>query len=147
LGYRITADTGVHILADGKRIDPVELADHRYAFWIPPNRRKIELCSRTFIPNGVNPSSPDGRQLGVCIGRLQINGEDLELADDAKFARGWHEIEVYADGHCQRWSQPRAALPAGARIVILEIAGRSYCWEKPATQGWSNERQNANPGI
>jgi hypothetical protein len=147
LGYRITAHTGLHVLADGQRIDAVELAGHRYAFWIPPKRRKIELCSRTFIPQGVDPLSHDDRPLGVCVGRLQIDGEDMALADDTKFAFGWHKIEVYPDGHSQRWSQERAALPAGARIVILEIVGRSYCWEKPATEDGSNEQQNANLGL
>jgi len=131
LGYAITHETDLHVLADGKRIDPVKLGDGRWAFWIPAMRGSIELCSRSFIAVGVDPSSCDERGLGVCVGRLQINGDEVPLEENERFAQGWHALEAFPDGHRQRWTLGRAALPAGARVVIIDIAGPSFCWEQP----------------
>jgi hypothetical protein len=144
LGYAITHETDLHVMADGERIDPVALGGDRWAFSIPATRghiqrRCIELCSRSFVPVGVDPSSYDERELGVCIGRLQINGDEVPLEENDRYAQGWHVLEVYPDGHCHRWSSGRAELPAEARVVIIDIVGRSFCWQSPeAAPAWAD---------
>jgi hypothetical protein len=131
LGYAITHDAGVHVLADGDRIDPMTLGEGRIAFVIPAARRSIELRCRTFVPSHVDAASLDERQLGVAVGRLQIDGIDWPLDDATRFPEGWHGLEMFADGSRQRWSSGCTRLPAGTRLVVIDIAGRSYCWREP----------------
>jgi hypothetical protein len=71
------------------------------------------------------------RELGVCVGRLQIDGTEIPLADDAACASGWHPLEKHAVESAHRWSKASTPLPGGSRLVVLEVAGRSYCWEPP----------------
>jgi Hint domain len=130
LGYAITDETDVHVIADGERIDPVVLSDTRVAFNIPAGRRAIELRCHTFVPSSVDFSNPDGRTLGLCVGRLQIDGTDWALEDEPRYAEGWHALEKNSEFH-HRWSLGRAPLPAATRLVVIDVAGRSYCWQEP----------------
>jgi serralysin len=130
LGYVITDDAEVHIVADGAHIEPMQLSPTRLAFTLPANSLTIELCSRTFIPAHVQAASNDSRALGVCVSRIQLDGNDLALDAEGAFSEGWHQLEIYAD-YRQRWSQGRASLPSGTRLVVIDIASRSYCWVKP----------------
>ena len=134
LGYRLTADSDLHIVAAGERIEPLFCNTERVAFVIPPDRTQIELRCRGFIPTCVDAASIDRRRLGVCVGGLQIDGVDVPLEDTAAFERGWHELEVSSPEHRQRWSQESAPLPDGARLVLISLAGRSYCWAQPQTK-------------
>jgi hypothetical protein len=131
LGYVLSEDAGLHVLADGERIEPIRLGATRIAFLIPEGRSSIQLRSRTFIPAQTCVASGDIRELGVCVGRLQIDGTDVPLASEAAYASGWHSLETYADGSQQRWSKAATPLPAGSRLAVLDLAGRSYCWEQP----------------
>ena len=131
LGYSITDDADVHVIADGERIDPISLGDQRIAFLIPAARREIELRCRSFVSSQIDPSSDDSRELGLCIGRLQIDGSDVALDDDAAYAAGWYGLERDAPGHCQRWSHALAPLRSGIRLVVIDKAARSHCWARP----------------
>jgi hypothetical protein len=133
LGYSITQDSDVHLVADGVRIDPVILDGKRFAFLIPAGRSSIELCSRTFVPSYVHADSRDGRRLGICVGRLQIDGDDWALDDQAKFAQGWYAPEWPTAEWGHRWSSDCTPLPAGTRLVVIDVAGPSYCWQQPET--------------
>jgi type VI protein secretion system component Hcp len=131
LGYRITAESDVHLVADGRRIDPLRLSDERLAFLLPQGAESIEMRCNGFIAAHVDAASGDPRLLGVCVGRLQIDGTEIALDDDDALRAGWHSLERFPNGHVQRWSHERTPLPAGIRLVVVDIAGRSYCWEKP----------------
>ena len=62
------------------------------------------------------------------MSRLQIDGDAVALGADAVFGDGWHEAE-FADGRfTHRWTTGATTLPAGARIVILDLAGVGYYW-------------------
>jgi len=50
LGYALSADSDVHIVAAGERIEPLFCNEQRVAFVIPPDRTQIELRCRGFIP-------------------------------------------------------------------------------------------------
>jgi hypothetical protein len=134
LGHRITADSDVHCMATGERIEPLFANAQRVAFVIPPERTAIELRCRGFIPAQIDAVSSDQRRLGVCVGGLQIDGVDVPLDDAARFEHGWHDLEVYSPQHRQRWSQESARLPDGTRLVVLELAARSYCWTQPRAE-------------
>jgi hypothetical protein len=133
LGYCLTADADLHIVAAGERIEPLFGNERRVAFVIPPARTQLELRCRGFTPAHINAASGDRRRLGVCVSGLQIDGIDLSLDDAAAFAHGWHDLEVYSQ-HAQRWSQESAPLPDGARLVVIKLAGRRHCWAQPRAQ-------------
>jgi hypothetical protein len=99
LGYQITAESEAHIVADGQRIEPVFLREDRLAFMLPAQCSTIELRSSSFVPAHVQPASNDRRSLGLCVGRLQVDGNDLPLDDDKAFSDGWHRCESAAPGH------------------------------------------------
>jgi hypothetical protein len=124
-GHRIIADDDLHVMADGERINPNWLSDSRRFFLVPDGIEHVVLHSRHFVPAEVQPASGDRRVLGVCVGRLQIDGEDLALDQDELFSSGWHGFE-----HKEklRWTQGATPLPAGCRLVVIDTAGRGHYW-------------------
>jgi Hint domain len=130
LGYVMTEDPDVHVMADGKRIEPVRLGETRLTFMLPAAGSTIELRCRSFIPAHLDPVTDDQRSLGICVGRLQFDGAEIALHNDEAFAVGWHGIEGNPEGHSWRWSCDRTPLPAGTRLVVIDIAGPSHYWAK-----------------
>jgi hypothetical protein len=134
LGYVTTEDSNVHVLADGQRVEPIGLGKKRLAFLLPAACASIELRCRTFVPAHIDATSGDTRALGICVGRMQIDGTDLSLTDASAFQHGWHQVEVY-ESHQQRWTTDRVPLPAGTRLLIVDTLSRSYCWTQPESSG------------
>jgi hypothetical protein len=98
----------------------------RYAFALTPGRKDIKLMSRRFTPAHTLPDSNDTRSLGLCVGRLQIDGEPIALDDDAHCRDGWHEREPG-----WRWTRGCASLPADTRVVVIDLSGEGSYWEEP----------------
>jgi hypothetical protein len=133
LGYVLTEDAGVHINADGKRIEPVRLSEKRLAFLLSGEFSSIELRCRTCIPAQIYPENTDERQLGIAINRLQLDGAEVALEDEATFALGWHPLERNAQGETWRWSEERVVLPPGTRLVIIDLCHEGpHYWSQPA---------------
>jgi len=131
LGYVLTGDADVHVMADGKRIDPVSLGEKRLAFLLPAAGSNIELRCRSFIPAHINPAKSDQRSLGICIARLQLDGLEVALKDEAAFDRGWHALEGDPQALHWRWCQERTPLPAGTQLVVIDIGHHARCyWAK-----------------
>ena len=128
LGNRIVPDNEVHLVADGRHIEPLRLGDQRLVFMLPAHRQTIELRCHPFVPAHTDPASPDTRALGICVSRLQIDGTLVDLGDESAFALGWHSLEVYPDGRSHRWSHPRTSLPTGTQLIVMDIAHPSRCW-------------------
>ena len=140
-GHVITADADAHIVADGKRFEPVWLDEARLAFMLPAGCSTIALRSRGFVPIHCQPLSQDERWLGVAVGRLQIDGADVAIDDDAVLLVGWHGFERHENGHCQRWTNGDTPLPANARLIVIDIAARGYYWaERQAQPSWRTKR-------
>jgi hypothetical protein len=131
LGYEVSAEPDAHIVADGQRVDPIALGENRLAFLLPAQCSTIELRSRSFVPAHVFAANSDWRSLGLCVGRLQLDGVDLALADAATFAEGWHPLESNGKGTHWRWSCERVPLPAGSRLILIDLAGRGSYWNRP----------------
>ena len=131
-GVELTTDADAHIFADGRRIAPMRLGERRLGFLMPERCETIELRSRTFVPAHTELANSDARRLGLCIGRLQIDGEDLALDDATLEASSWHEIERSGNHIARRWTRGAARLPAGARLAIVDLAGDGYYWREPA---------------
>jgi hypothetical protein len=133
-GYGITDDAQLRLLADGQRIESIRLSDTRIAFTVPGACAQLELRCRTFIPAHVHAASHDARELGICVGRLQLDGTDVPLEEGSIFERGWHELEGQAGGPRWRWSHGSMLLPAGTRLIVIDLYGRGYYWSRPALQ-------------
>jgi hypothetical protein len=137
LGYQRTEDPDLHILADGRRIDPVRLNERRVAFMLPAAHASIELRCRRFTPAQMNPSNDDVRSLGICVQRFQLDGADVALEDEAAFAQGWYAPEHSSSPHGQpwRWSQDRTPLPAGTRLLVIDLCHQgAHYWTRPASR-------------
>jgi hypothetical protein len=130
----LTDDADVHVVADGRRIDAVRSGAQQLTVRLPVTASSIELHSRSFVPAQINLAKDDPRKLGICVARLELDGIKVALADESTFARGWHLLEGNADGPHWRWSTGRTVLPAGTRLVVINIghSGRCY-WEEQQT--------------
>jgi len=132
LGHALTDNADVHVMADGKRIDPVSLGEKRLAFLLPAASSDIKLCCRSFIPAHISAENSDQRSLGICVSRLQLDGVELALKDEAAFALGWHPLECNARQQSWRWCTERARLPAGTRLVLIEVCSQGpHYWARP----------------
>jgi len=104
----------LHVLADGKRIDPVSDRNARYVFTIPANVRSVSLMSRFCIPaDRMVPNMRDDRRLGVRVSWIAIrsgNGEIILSADNPALRNGWHDVERL-DKSIWRWTDGAATIP------------------------------------
>jgi hypothetical protein len=130
LGHVVTSQDDLHIMADQRRIEPVRLSDTRRFFSLPDGCEDVSLRSRQFVPAHVNPESGDWRVLGICVGRLQIDGQAVALDQDDAFTNGWHDVEQDPNNLSQRWTHGVTPLPAGCRLIVIDIAGRGYYWSE-----------------
>jgi hypothetical protein len=130
VGFTITADDDLHIVADGTRIEAVTLSPALRAFVLPEGARVIELRSREFVPAEVLAGSRDVRRLGVCVGSLALDGDAVPLENVQQFEQGWHGLEQTADGVMQRWTTGTAVLPPKTRLVFVDLAGRGHYWQR-----------------
>jgi len=89
------------------------------------------LVSDTFIPAHTRAESEDQRELGLCVARLRIDGDDVALDRKAALQPGWYAPQFAQDAFARRWTKGVAWLPTGARIVIVDLAGFGYYWRMP----------------
>jgi hypothetical protein len=133
LGYTQSEDSDTHIVAEGRRYEPIALGAQRLAFVLPASLAHIELRSGTFVPRHFAPENGDDRALGICIGRLQIDGTEVDLNETAAtVASGWHALEREAD-KLWRWTRGATPLPAGSRLVVIDVVNRSFGWSAPVS--------------
>jgi hypothetical protein len=130
-GFTLVSEAEPHVVADGLRIEPIRLAETRLAFAIPPDAKEIALRSRTFVPAQTLADSNDTRELGLCISWLQIDGEEVALDGDALGAEGWRAPEIANGKFLHRWTAGVTPMPAGARLIILDLAGDGLYWRDP----------------
>jgi hypothetical protein len=128
LGHSVTSEPDMHVMADGRRIDPTRLDAMRFAFLVPPGSRTILLRSRSFVPAHTRAPSTDQRSLGLCVKDLSIDGMTIALDDEAHFTDGWHRLERGLGYPEQRWTCGAATLPAGSRTILVDLAGDGYYW-------------------
>lgn len=125
LGYRLTADPALKVLAHGRQL-PVVTEGTRHCVGLPAGCTEVRLCSRAWVPAHSLPQARDTRRLGVAIGRLWRDGREVGL-DSPRLARGWHPPE--ADG---RWTDGDAVIPVdGARTLGFTLAMAGAYWLAP----------------
>jgi len=131
LGYLMTQEADVHLLVDGQRAEP-QLDATRLEFTLPAGGAAIELRSRCFTPEHMQPQSDDGRSLGICVVRVELDGAALSLEDDAAFAHGWHALESDAAGARWRWTAEHARLPPNTRQVVIDYVRKGALYWAPS---------------
>ena len=127
---RVTTDPDLHLLADGKRLDPYEFVPHAFMFRVPAGTQVLRLRSRTSRPCDLGLPADD-RQLGFCVQSLTTQSEDGTVKivvepHHAQLLEGFHRPE----GTQRRWTQGDALLPKmllgdGAEDMTLTIKGRA----------------------
>jgi len=127
-GDCVNHEADAHIVVDGLRVDPIRLSDARLAFVLPAGGREIALRSNTFLPAHTVAESFDTRELGLCVSRLQIDGEAVAINQVEARASARHDVECVDGRFAHRWTHGATPLPAGAQIVIVDLAGVGYYW-------------------
>ena len=120
-----TADSDLHIVADGKTIRPTVDGDGRFVFVLPAGVASASLVSRFAIPTDVVPYADDARRLGVAVSSISIRSQGNDVLIPADFpidASGWHDAEQL-DTSSWRWTDGAAQLPLsdvqGASVVTV----------------------------
>jgi hypothetical protein len=122
--YSVTDEPDAHLVADSARIEPLWLTPTRMAFLVPAACERIELRSRTWVPAHYQADSADQRTLGVCVFRLEVDGEVIPLEQCAD-GEGWHALERDRDGSAWCWTTGSGRLPARTRIVMVDVGGHA----------------------
>ncbi|WP_273557184.1 Hint domain-containing protein [Methylobacterium frigidaeris] len=129
LGWIITRDPDLHLVADGAVIRPVVSGDVA-RFSLPAGTRSARLMSRTYTPDLLDSTSGDRRRLGVPLRGLLMRdrvGFARDVAvDDPALAAGLSYVPGQ-EGDQWRWTDGSAMLPAalwaGAQgDLTLEVA-------------------------
>ncbi len=96
-GLVAVADVGLHVMAGTRRIDPIEAADNRHVFCLPPDTAELRIVS-----NG-----------GVAVSRIRLRADDAchDIAVAAQDrAAGWLDA-ARVGPMTARWTDGNAAVP------------------------------------
>jgi hypothetical protein len=132
LGYVLpeadtTEDPALCVRVKGRVLAPVEVANGRFVFVLPPNAGEVRLLSRTAPPCEARPWVEDRRRLGVAVRRLTLRRGSDEIPvplDHPVLTAGWWGAE--RDGAALwRWTDGDARLPVEgpATLLVVELGG------------------------
>ena len=148
---RVAPTPGLHLLADGVRIDPDRAEDYLWEFTLPGGTQTLVLASNASIPAAMG-LSPDVRRLGICVNRLQVNDDEPVALDRQGFGNGFYNVEGTAPNF-QRWTNGEAHLPVGLigapeSDVRLTIGAGKLPWPRRSAlpDKRRNPRHRGEPG-
>jgi hypothetical protein len=119
LGYALTGDPDLEVLAGGQMLAPLQAESGEYSYVLPPGTTALRLRSRSCIPMELDPGCGDPRRLGVAVARLLHDGTPIAL-DSPALAEGFQPPEA---GGAWRWTTGNALLhvPASAHETTLQL--------------------------
>jgi autotransporter passenger strand-loop-strand repeat protein len=127
LGYAMTRESGLHLVADGRIVRPIRQASV-YLFPIAGHATTARLVSRSAVPAAMHADRDDHRRLGVAISRISLNEAAIALTDP-RLGAGWHDIESGGSGKSWRWTDGDAVLAlAGGGVLGVEVAMTERYW-------------------
>lgn len=113
MGWTLSSEPDLHLVADGRRID-AEVTGDVARFTVPAGTQTLRIRSKSFVPREVYADSGDGRQLGVPLKGIAVSDgldaqrtlamDDMSLGDGFSF---FQKDEVLT----WRWTDGDAALP------------------------------------
>jgi YD repeat-containing protein len=109
-GAPLTDDPDVHLLADGRRIDPTLRSYTAYTFRLSRRPRALRIASRAAVPQELGLAR-DPRMLGVALHSIracQGNHAAVVDAQDETLTEGFHTFEP---ANAFRWTDGNAAVP------------------------------------
>jgi hypothetical protein len=135
IGFRVTADPDLHLLAGEKILRPALLSGGRAVFALPAGVPGFWAASRSGAPAELQPDCEDRRRLGIAVSRIVLrNGMDCREIpiDHPSLAEGWHDPER-CDGSLYRWSDGAAYVPLASpaepgTLVELRFFGNPRYW-------------------
>lgn len=127
LGWHMSREPGLVVLAGGFVLSPRLAEDGTGSVLIPADVTSVVLRSRSFVPAESVAGATDPRRLGVAVHSLRLDGTGLRVAPDAD---GWRMPEPG-----WRWTDGAAsvALPPCPvpRRLWLRIAPQGAWWHLP----------------
>jgi hypothetical protein len=117
----LTDEADVHLLVDGKRLEPMERRDDMVVFRLVSRPRSVRLVSRAAVPQELGIAR-DPRMLGIAVGRIVLaQGKQSRAIDagDARLSKGYHAFEP---ANCIRWTDGDAEVP---RELFAGVSGAS----------------------
>ena len=129
LGWTRTADTGMHLLADGRTIQP-KWVGQDCVFQLDDPAQEVWLMSRWSVPAHMAADCDDARRLGVAAASVAVDGHACSLPT---LREGWHDLENDRDGEF-RWTAGRARLPSGQACRLRMAHPRQY-WQAAEQPG------------
>ncbi|HEY2617868.1 MAG TPA: Hint domain-containing protein, partial [Acetobacteraceae bacterium] len=125
----LTDNPDLHLLVDGRRVDPMDLCADRAVFRLPTRPHTVRICSRSAVPQELGLAR-DARALGVAVSRIvlaQARRQEAIEAGAASLTDGYHAFEP---GNGIRWTDGDAAVSAelfanmrGSGMLIVHLAG------------------------
>ena len=121
LGYKLTDDPDLHIIAGDDILLPQPLSGNRIRVHLPAGTTTICLASRHAMPRAGDATSDDRRTLGIAIAAASLAGQPLPL-EGSCWVDGVHPPER-AGTTTFRWTNgnARLALPPSPRRQWLEL--------------------------
>ncbi len=131
IGWAITHDADLHLLADGRRLD-ADMTGDAVRFTVPSGTRDLRIRSKSFVPREIEADSGDGRRLGVPLRGLMMSdgiSEARAIAiDDGCLVDGFSFVQSDS-ALIWRWTDGEAVLPAslwegvrGSFFLRLDLA-------------------------
>ena len=131
-GWVLTDEPELHLLVDGRRIEPSDRLTRHARFHVNAPAASIRLCSRAASPEELGIAR-DPRILGVPVQRITVWQDEASHAveaADARLQQGFHAFEPA--GAC-RWTDGEAVLPDDLRTaftdrieIVVHLAGRTF---------------------
>ncbi len=124
LGHAVTADPDLHVLVNGRRIEP-QSDGARHSFALPDGAGLVRLVSRVMVAAEMLPDSDDRRRLGVAVLELSLDGMPLLHSDPGR-GEGWHAAEPGL-----RWTDGQAVLDCrGASVLEITLSPLGQYWDR-----------------
>jgi hypothetical protein len=112
LGWQKTHEMGMHLLVDGRRVDP-DAVGGLARFLVPSTAKDVTLVSETFVPS--HWGTPDSRSLGVSISHIHVSDGltcNREIAADHDALIGGFHAEEGHSGVSWRWTKGSLPIPS-----------------------------------
>lgn len=122
-----TTDPDLHLLADGRRLEPISASKHKQVFVVPDGVEHMRLMSRSAFRSDTSPWISDERRLGISLSGLTVRlGSEVKTIplDHPALQDGWWQPDWHSPTILRRWTNGDAMLPmpdGETGVMLLEV--------------------------